>query len=200
MTLPGSNQATGDCSITADGKLGQGYLFAAGGDHIQMPLGKMSPAAGTFTAWIKPMAFSAGAHSILGHSSSTTAWNDRLQIYTDDIDGNLDLGMGDNHAVQTGIVPLVAQQWVHLALTWDGTIYRLYVNGTEMATGPYSGLTQLGSFADVGNSGMAGARTTNFNGVIDEVRVYTRPLDPAEVAAMSTLPRPKAPTDLRIVE
>ena len=187
-------------TLTADGKLGPAYVFASAGDYIQMPLAGLSPGSGTFTAWVKPAAFSAGAHSILGHSSSTTAWADRLQLYTDDIGGNLDLGMGDNHSAHVDIVALVVQQWVHVALTWDGTTYRVYIDGTELATGPYSSLTQLGSFADVGNSGSAASRASGFNGVIDEVRLYSRALDASEIVAMISLPRPKAPTDLRVVK
>jgi hypothetical protein len=187
-------------TLTADGKLGPAYVFASVGDYIQMPLAGLSPGSGTFAAWVKPAAFSTGAHSILGHSSSATAWADRLQLYIDDSGGNLDLGMGDNHSVHVDIVPLVVQQWVHVALTWDGTTYRVYIDGTELATGPYSGLAQLGSFVDVGNSGSAASRNSGFNGVIDEVRLYSRPLAASEIVAMISLPRPKAPTDLHVVE
>jgi hypothetical protein len=186
-------------TLTADGKLGQAYVFAAASDYIQMPLVGLSPGAGTFAAWVKPSAFTAGDHFILGHTSAT-AWADRLQLYINDIGGTLDLGIGDNHSVHTGIAPLVLQQWAHVALTWDGITYRVYINGVELANGVYSGLAQLASFADVGNSGSAGARTTAFNGVIDDVRLYSRPLDATEIVAMITLPRPKAPTDLRLVE
>lgn len=196
----GNDGIISGATLTAEGKLGQAYIFATASDYIQMPLAGLSPGAGTFTVWVKPSGFTTASHSILGHTSSATAWANRLQLYIDDIGGNLDLGMGDNHAVQTGIVPLVVQQWAHIALTWDGTTYRVYINGVELANGVYSGLAQLASFADVGNSGSQGARTTGFNGVIDEVRLYSRPLDASEIVAMITLPRPKAPTDLRIVE
>jgi hypothetical protein len=194
------NDGTVVGATLATGKQGQAYLLTSGSDHIQMPLGTLTAAAGTFTVWVYPNAFPAAPQSILGHTSSTSAWADRLQLYTEDIDGNLALGIGDNHAVASAIVQLAVQQWQHVALTWDGNVYRLYIDGVEAATGSYSGLTQLGAFADVGNSGSADARTSGFDGIVDEVRLYSRALDAAEIAALITVPRPKAPTDLRVVE
>ena len=67
-----------------------------------------------------------------------------------------------------------------------GTQYRVYVDGQESASGSYTGLTQLDSVADIGNLGRGTKRDgESMNGVMDEVRVYNRPLSGSEIAELA---------------
>jgi hypothetical protein len=76
-------------------------------------------------------------------------------------------------------------RWTHLAVTYDGAAYRLYVDGREASSRSASGA--ILSTTDplwIGGNRPYGEY---FRGVIDEVRVYGRALGPSEVrAAMST--------------
>ena len=69
--------------------------------------------------------------------------------------------------------------WSHLAATYDGAILRLYVNGAQVSsqarTGPI--VTSSGALR-IGGDTVWGEY---FRGVIDEVRVYSRALTPAEI-------------------
>ena len=94
-----------------------------------------------------------------------------------------------------GTTPLPVGTWSHVASTYDGTILRLYVNGTQV-----SQLLVAGSIATssaplhVGGNGVWGEW---FNGSIDEVRVYNRALGAAEIQAdmvRSITPDTVAPT------
>ena len=82
-------------------------------------------------------------------------------------------------------------EWVHLAATWDGAAIRLYVDGELAATedtqtppGTGEGALRIGCDTPDGS----------FGGRIDEVRVYARALDAAEVGADMQAPllTPKA--------
>jgi hypothetical protein len=73
-------------------------------------------------------------------------------------------------------------QWCHIALTWSCGSYNVYVNGVLMASGTYSGLTELAGYADIGNNGIT--RDKAFDGKIDEVRVYNRTLNALEIAQL----------------
>ena len=77
-------------------------------------------------------------------------------------------------------------QWTHLAMTWDGSVLRLYDDGAEIATQPAPGalLTSTGQLRIGGNS----LRGEFFSGLIDEVRVYDRALPPARIGADMNLP------------
>jgi hypothetical protein len=79
-------------------------------------------------------------------------------------------------------------QWTHLAATFDGTTGRLYLNGGEVASGPFSfggktnaGMTIGNNSSESGWPDCPGA----FNGDIDEARIYNRALDPSEVAYLA---------------
>lgn len=77
-------------------------------------------------------------------------------------------------------------RWTHLAVTYDGSRYRLYVDGVEASSRSASG--KIKNTTDplwIGGNRPYGEY---FLGVIDEVRVYDRALDPAELRAMMSTP------------
>jgi hypothetical protein len=77
---------------------------------------------------------------------------------------------------------LSANTWYHIALTWDGTNYVVYVDGIEKASDTYTGLSTLNSsLADIGNDGNTGWRTEAFQGKLDDVRIYDRALSQSDV-------------------
>lgn len=77
--------------------------------------------------------------------------------------------------------PLTVGQWYHLAGTYDGSTMILYVNGQPTQSKVVSLL--------IGNNNLplyfgSKASTDGFGGQIDEVRIYNRALNPAEVQAL----------------
>jgi PKD repeat protein len=89
--------------------------------------------------------------------------------------------VGGQYRVLSGGPWLLANQWTHLAATYDGTTQRLYVNGTQVAQGPQTGPTQVSSSPlRLGGNSVWGEF---FKGRIDEVRVYNRDLSAAEINA-----------------
>src|SRR5262245_66320194 len=75
--------------------------------------------------------------------------------------------------------------WTHLAITDDGTTRRLYFNGTQVASDARSGAIQTTSNPlSIGGNATYGE---NFQGRIDDVRVYSRALSSGEILTdMST--------------
>jgi hypothetical protein len=150
----------------------------------------------TFSAWLRPDA--------LG-----SAW--RTLIFKQRDGGNLVYGGYANTglaAVPNGeltigstVVPVKGTskvpdgEWTHLATTYDGAQLRLYVNGTQVASVPRTGLIATSSGAlHVGGNETWGEY---FDGLIDEVRIYDRALPVDEILAdMNTgvTPDSKAPT------
>ena len=82
----------------------------------------------------------------------------------------------------SGLFGAVTNEWVHLAMSCDGTQTRIYYNGLFVAS-INAANTQFGQLAVGVNRGMA----TTFDGEIDDVRVYNRPLSDAEVAGVAGL-------------
>lgn len=71
--------------------------------------------------------------------------------------------------------------WSFLAATYDGSLYRLYVNGVQVTSSPITGtLVASDGVLRIGGNMIWGEY---FKGRIDEVRIYNRPLTVAEIKA-----------------
>jgi hypothetical protein len=96
-------------------------------------------------------------------------------------------------AAQTG-TPLDARApaavplntWTHLAATYDGTMLRLFVNGTPVGTRAVAGtlVASTGALRIGGNSVWG----EYFQGSLDEIRIYNRALSTAEIVTDMTAP------------
>ncbi len=82
---------------------------------------------------------------------------------------------GLNHPV-TGSTTLVNDTWYHAAATYDGVTWRLYVNGQPDGQLTVNRPTRADSIqhAAVGTAmNSTGAAAGSFNGIIDEVRIWS---------------------------
>lgn len=155
------------------------------GDDTSVEIGtsSMNAAQGTISLWAYASSFDGRAplhHYLFGHTS-TTSWTDKIQLYTYEQSNRLYLGIGDEHAKHPDIQTLSTNTWYHIALTWDPNEYIVYVDGASRATGNYTGLSTLGSIADIGNTGNPTYRIESWHGLIDDVRIYDRVLDANDV-------------------
>jgi hypothetical protein len=84
---------------------------------------------------------------------------------------------------------LALNTWSHLAVTYDGTTLRLYINGTQVGTRAAASplLTSSGVLRLGGNSIWG----EYFKGRLDEIRIYNRALTPSEIQSdMNTAIQP----------
>jgi hypothetical protein len=91
---------------------------------------------------------------------------------------------GDLFSNGTAAVPLNA--WTHLAMSWDGTTQRLYVNGNLVASRAVAGT--LPNSAGVLRFGGNGVWSEWFAGRLDEIRIYDRALTQTELQTDMTKP------------
>ena len=151
-------------------------------DAVEISTDSMEPNGGSVCLWVWAEGFSATHYYLFGHTIGS--WSNRIQLYIDDLEGGLDLGLGDLHYRHTNIDIVEFNKWYHIALTWNGIEYAVYVNGTRQINGSYAGLSTLDSYADIGNTGYRTDRHEAFSGIIDEVRIYTRALTTDKVLAV----------------
>jgi glucose/arabinose dehydrogenase/fibronectin type 3 domain-containing protein len=78
-----------------------------------------------------------------------------------------------------GSARLTANAWTHLAMSYDGTNVRLYVNGTQAAALALSGsiLTSNSPLRIGGNT----VWSEWFSGLVDDIRIYNRVLTQAQI-------------------
>jgi uncharacterized repeat protein (TIGR02543 family) len=145
---------------------------------LAIPATTVTPQAGSIVIWLEPQDL-AGTKFILGHVYNSA---NRLSLYT--VAGKLAVGLGSNAALLADIATLTTGQPVHIALTWNGTAYAVFVNSQQKAAGTFSGITALNSTIDIGNYGDPASRTLGIIGNLDDVRTYSRALSAAEVASL----------------
>ncbi len=139
--------------------------------------------AATFSAWIYPTG--AGSLAPYGGIIVNKEGEYELARFTD---GTIQWAFANTNPgwnwVNTGYVaPL--NQWTHVAVTYNGGVVKTYINGTLTHT--YSGSGAIGDVDGSQNDFRVGGRQVtshNFQGRIDEVRVYNRALSAAEVTTL----------------
>jgi len=92
----------------------------------------------------------------------------------------------DTDHTATSSSGLPVNSWSHLAVTYNGSTVRLYVNGTLMAstTAPSPIVTSSGALHIGGSTQLSDF----FRGLIDDVRIYKRPLTSTEIRADMATP------------
>ena len=82
---------------------------------------------------------------------------------------------------RTARAPCALNAWTHVAMTWDGTTQRLFINGTQVATRAVAGTlpNSTGALRFGGNN----VWSEWFAGRLDEIRIYNRALTAAEISA-----------------
>jgi hypothetical protein len=130
----------------------------------------------TLSAWVRPAASQTGWRTILQRQADAyflTASSDQPGRPA----GGGTLGGSVQYVSGPTANPL--NTWTHVALTYDGSALRLYVNGTQAASRAAGGAIQTTTNPLwVGGNQPYGEY---FNGLIDEVRVYNRALPQADI-------------------
>ncbi|MBI3297578.1 MAG: VCBS repeat-containing protein [Elusimicrobia bacterium] len=156
------------------GRFGAGLLldaasFAQRAAPAGLPVGN---AARTLEAWINTVSTS-GTQAAVSWSDGACGSATRLGL----LGGRLwaDLGCAStptSAAVSTGV-------WHHVALTYDGSVGRFYLDGVRVASQTYGAQASAAGTLTIGNN-EAGQ---GFRGAIDEARVSARAFSDAEIAA-----------------
>ena len=136
----------------------------------------------TLEAWVQPTIVPAGWSTIV-HKETDAYYLAAGSVSNVPAAGGT-VGAGDANVYAAS--PLAANAWTHLAATYDGTTFRLYVNGAQVSSQAASGaLVSSSGPLSIGGNGPYGEY---FNGRIDEVRIYDRALSATEIATDMATP------------
>jgi len=182
-----------------EGRAG-GALFYSSEDNmarVEIPTTGISASEGTMMIWgnlAEPYPTDRDDSSYFFGHTTQPSYSNRIQLYMNENNTFLDLGLGDSHGRDNDIVELQTETWYHVALTWDSGRYVVYLDGEEIAAGAYTGLTALHDIMDIGNDGNPVSQNTEaFAGLLDEFRIYDGALTADQIrAAMRGAPLPLA--------
>jgi chitodextrinase len=133
----------------------------------------------TIEAWLRP--------SVLGSGWRTVVLKERTSGHVYALYANTSGSVPSGEAVlssgaaadATSTTQLPLNTWTHLAVTYDGTTLRLWVNGTQVDSTPAAGGVQTSTGAlRIGSNSIWGEP---FQGQVDEVRIYGRALTSTEI-------------------
>jgi hypothetical protein len=182
----------------ARGKYGDALKFNGENDVVKVPNSPEFALTEGFTleSWVRPESASNEWAPILakeiggGKAANELAW----WLYEGGSDSNVPFGGNGPTAGKEELAsaedPLPIDAWSHLALTYDGSQIRLYVDGELVdcsdvpahAPPVTGGELQIGAATEHGDY---------YKGRIDEIRIYNRALSGSEVSAsLGALPRP----------
>ena len=156
----------GDSAVGFDGT--SAYVDVAGGSNLAL--------AGAFTleVWVKANA----AEHDRGLLGRWSAGGGGALLWLDEL-GHYGLAVTTDHAnyVTTTVAPTPGA-WEHIVGSWDGTILRLYRNGSQIGSQPFTGSTGAPAPLKLANYGDG---THYFDGALDEAAVYDHALSPQQI-------------------
>jgi predicted esterase len=190
-----------NATVTSPGKIGAGALRLSAADpgYLQVdasPVLDFSPSTESFTVsgWVRLAPGKVG--TLLARGSSDQAARPLHFLVADlGADGRSDLqaivgGVANNSAQNAG-PPIDDNNWHHVALVNSAGTNRLFIDGAAVGTATASGSANpgnldllIGARRASGNTGSAQI----LDGDLDDLRIYSRALAPAEVQLLFTGP------------
>ena len=182
--------------LTADrfGNENSAYKFDGDNDNIYLGTNVYSSNAGTIAAWIyldnideRLPIFSQGDIYNDYNSMRFTIWDDSLSLI---VDHRTCDNSSDFPTIKT-YTKIPAGQWVHVAVTSDGSVHKFYING--VLSDYHTVIAAQGEWFDELCSGgkdtyigrwKRPSNDENFNGKIDELRIYNRAVNQDEILAL----------------
>ena len=174
----GNNGTIGGATWTTAGRFGNALRFDGVDDMVTIPdADSLDLSTGmTLEAWVRPNGMTGYDSVIMKEGAAGLAY----ALY-----GQISAGRPTFYALLSrlrgisGPTALVNNEWSHLTATFDGATLRLYVNGTQVAIDGRSGAVAPTSGAlRIGGTILS---SEFYKGDLDEVRIYSRALTPAEI-------------------
>jgi fibronectin type 3 domain-containing protein len=175
--------------VFAPGKADNALAFtAASSQYASVPASSVQGLTRvTIMAWVKPTTV-AQFSRIFDFGVNTTSY-----MFLSPNVGNVlrfaitNSGSGNEQRI-SGTATLPLGVWSHVAVTLDGSVGRLYLNGIQVGVNSAMTLTpaSLGTLANLYLGRSQFSADPYLNGAIDDFRIYGGTLDPSEIQSLAT--------------
>ena len=182
---------------TTLGQIGGALDFDGVDDRVDVGTLSVPGSGVTLAMWFKADDFGVSDARLISKSTGTAEADHYFMLSTVD-SGGMKLRFrlktqGSTSTLIAGSGTLSPGVWTHAAVTYDGTMMRIYKDGGPVGSTPKSGSMDAGNSVQVA----IGRNPTGygpFDGLIDDVRIFTRALSDAEIQALATgSPPPNQP-------
>jgi len=167
----------GPVKWVAEGKIGGAMAFTGPYNYVSVPdAPSLNPTdAITIAVWINPSW--TGNNRILQKGRSDNQYR-LIKEWGDNTKFDLE-GVGELYPL--GVLPPLGE-WTHLAATYNGSSMKLYFDGAVVAEMDASG--KIGTSEEpliIGNKHETAPGGDEFNGMLDDLRIYNRALSASEI-------------------
>jgi hypothetical protein len=173
---------TGTCPSWSAGKLGNAVLFDSVDDYITAPHSQSLNLTSvvTIAAWINRNGAGSG-QAIVQKGQHNLGYYLRLTNFFPCMNV-----AGTWSICSTYVVP--AGQWVHVTVVYNGTDVIHYANGARINSIAKTGAINTGTYVlRIGQRNIGEiAGNEQFNGTIDELRIYSRVLSDSEIRTLAS--------------
>ncbi|MBE0534853.1 MAG: LamG domain-containing protein [Phycisphaerae bacterium] len=163
--------------------------------NSRIEIGTWDPSQGTgqltLSLWIRWAGNRSNDHQgIIGKRSGWDATNAMRWFVETDPLGRIALRQHSSAGVDlysaNGVLDPFVGKWAHVAVTFDATTAVIYLNGAQIASGPFALADKADALMGIGAT-HGGNTSEVFSGDIDEVQIYNRALSALEVAYLADL-------------
>jgi len=177
---------SGNATTTIDPQRGEVLALDGDSDYVEIASDFSQPTDVTLAAWINLSSSDAAGADIISIGNAVAIRADTPATGT-----HAFMYDGSTFNIVSSNVSLADGQWHHVAFTFDDAAnsQTLYIDGVAAANGNF---TESIDYANTGFSNSRigahandGSTVFDFNGMIDEARIYNRALSEAEIAALS---------------
>ncbi|MFA5175589.1 MAG: peptidoglycan-binding protein [Patescibacteria group bacterium] len=174
---------TSDPTISSSGKHGKALSLDGADDYMSIGGPNLHGVSYlTFAAWIKPASVT-DYHGVYADAGPIG-----IYLNVNNLTGSL--ATTDEGKSLTGDTDISANVWTHIAMTYDGSTLKTYINGVLEKSHTFAasnktlygtGCRQLGRS---NNGGCYGNGGQHFQGLIDEVMIFSRALSVNEIKSL----------------
>ena len=174
----------GGCPVAVPGRIGDGAVALDGTQCLEIADGEeLRPSTFTFAAWASVMTPAASFANVFSRPfmGATTTMNTFESFVLPTNAWGVNVGTGIRST------PVVPQVWHHVAGTFDGSMLTMYLDGAPIQESVVGSLRYGTESFLIGCDRDSGVAIFFVTGAIDDVRLYSRPLDAEEIAALFAL-------------
>jgi hypothetical protein len=176
--------------VWTTGKIGGGLSFDGSNDYVEFPYDdSIGPGYITMSAWVRPDIISRGM-MLIGKSKYSDCSSEQYAFAIDtggipmsSIKRNSSCAIGQGWKQVLSSSAVAAGQWYLVTSTWDGSVFKIYVNGELKGTNSSvpAGLIDYCPGGTLRFGIWWSQDPGPFQGVMDDVRIYNRALSAAEI-------------------
>jgi len=142
----------------------------------------------TLAAWINWEGEDHGSITHQGIIGKRQGWDPKTFVkwfWEAQPDGDMELRNGDTAVTASGVLDAYANEWAHVAVTWDAGAVAQYINAEEVGTGNIT-FRETADETVVSIGCVSATNSETFVGSIDEARIYSHVLTPGQLAKAMT--------------